>query len=377
MELRAWVEVELAAVRDNARLVRRRTGSRVMAVLKADAYGLGALAMARALEGAVDFFAVANPGEAFELRDAGIAAPLFVLGAVFPDEIPGLAGRGISFAVHDAGTRDQLLKRSPSLKSSARVHLKVDTGMSRLGFAPARLAETAALLRDAPGVRLEGVFSHLAAPPREHPDFCRLQVRRFRRCLGLMRRAGTPPLLAHLAATSGITQAPGTAFDMVRPGLILYGYDCSGRPAEGGYRPALTLKSRVVAVREVPRGATVGYGRSFTAERKTRLAILPIGYADGYRRHLSNRGSVLWRGTSLPVAGTVCMDMTIVDATGRQVRPGDEVVLMGRQGDASLEPADLAAAAGTNAYEIITGLAGRRVKKVYLADGASSRPGAG
>lgn len=369
METRAWLEVDLAAVRYNAGLIRKQTGRRLLAVIKANAYGQGAVPVARCLEGAVAGFGVAAPQEALALRQAGVPGPILVLGAVFPGDFADLAAAGVAFTVTDPSLAAALAAVAPGLPRPAVVHLKVDSGLGRLGVPPGEVRTVFERLAGCPGLSVAGIFSHLAVCPAADPAFCRRQLDVFTACLdslGGRRRS----LLAHLAASAAISNCPETYLDLVRPGLLLFGYSDGGRPAGQGFRPALALKSRVACVRRIAAGASVSYGRTFTATRPTDLAILPLGYADGYRRGLSNRASVIWQGKRLPVAGVICMDMTMVDVTGQPVRPGDTVTLMGADGAAAVDPAELAALAATNPREILTGFGAPRVSRVYRGGAA-------
>jgi len=362
--LRVWAEVDLDAVVHNLQVITRLASpARVMAVVKADAYGHGAVALARALESAgAAALGTSTVLEGLTLREAGVRAPIVVLGPVRGEEEEAFDAELAVTVVDEEGLRAAAAV-GRRLGRPAPVHLKIDTGMTRLG-APAH--EVRVLLDRAAqaDLRLEGIFTHLAAAESD-PDFTRDQVTRF---VPLAEAARTrfPRILRHAANTAGMLTLPEARFEMVRVGLGLYGL--LPRPAPGApldLRPAMSLWSRVVQVRDVPAGVTVSYGRTHRTAAPTRIATVAIGYGDGYPRLLSNRGEMLVGGRRCPVVGHVTMDYTMIDVGPQDpVAPGDAVMVFGP----GLSVHAVAEAASTIAYEILCGI-GPRVYRVYRAGG--------
>jgi alanine racemase len=345
----------------------------VWAVLKADAYGHGAPAVARTLERArVDGFCVALLEEAVELREAGIQAPILVMGGHYGGAYEEVVARDLTPVVHDAGQVEAFarLVRSGVAPKPARVHLKVDTGMARLGVTMGELPALARALAETPEVRVEGLMTHLACADAETHDGTGQQLERFEAATELLARHGIKPLLRHAANSAALlrSQAP---LDAVRPGLALFGVAprAGGRELATDLKPAMRVRTEVVACREVAEGSPVGYGATWTAPRRSRIATVPMGYADGLSRRVGNRGHLIVRGVRAPIVGAVSMDMTMVDVTdvpGAAV--GDEVVVLGSQegpgGRASISADEIAAHADTIAWEVLTSVS-RRVPRFY------------
>ncbi len=366
---RAIARVDLAAVRHNAAVLARAAGrARLMAVVKADGYGHGAVPVARAaLEGGAAALAVASAAEARELRDAGVAAPVLVMGPLAGGEWDVAAEAGAEVVAWTPESVGRLAAASAARGAPARVHLKLDTGMGRLGARPedvAALADAAA----ADGVEVAGIMTHFAAADErdgENASFMAEQLVRFRAAAAAL-RPRFPDAELHAANSAAVLRDPAAAFDMVRCGIALYG--CSpfgGDPAEHGLRPAMSVVSRLAAVRTVRSRESVGYGRSWRAARGTRVGLVPVGYADGYARALSGSADVLVRGRRAPVIGAVSMDQITVDlGPGAPEEVGDEVVLLGSQGRERVSAEELAAARGTISYEI-TCAVGARIPRVH------------
>ncbi len=353
------MKVSTGAVAANARLFRSLIPGRVkmMCVVKANAYGHDGVRTAkRLLEAGADAFAVAIVEEAEALRRAGVEAPILILGGACEESLRQAVRAGASQAVYAPEMLDVLQQEALRAGVRAKAHLKVDTGMSRIGVRDGAALE--ALLdrwRRCPDVEMEGAFTHFCAGDSD-PEFTALQNRRFAAALAKIREAGFRPV-AHAAATCTMLN-PALQYDMVRPGIGLYG---TGVPElEGRLQYAQTLSTRPIRLQRIATGDTVGYGRAFAAQRDTLVMTLPIGYGDGYPRLLGNRASVLVRGRRAPVIGRVCMDMIMADVTDIPgVSLGDEVVLMGRQGDERITPDELAECAGTIPYEIMLGFGAR------------------
>lgn len=347
------------ALRDNFRAVRAYLGGdvRYLAVVKADAYGHGARDVSRiALSEGAAGLAVALVEEGVALRDAGIDAPILVLGGVSADGAREAVRRRIAVALYDQGTLRALSDEARRSGVPALVHLKIDTGMGRVGVrGDAALDRLLGALKSSPAVLCEGVFTHFAAA--DDPGFTALQNERFARALARVRAEGFRPM-AHAAASEALLRYPACRYDCVRPGVVLYG--ASVNVLCPGIRPAQRLTTRAVRLETIEAGETVGYGRTFTANRATVVATLPVGYGDGYPRALSGKASALVRGARVPLIGRVCMDMLMVDATEVPgVSENDEFVLLGDQGDQRITPDELAALSEKIPYEIMLGFSPR------------------
>ncbi len=362
----AWVEVDLGALRRNADVLKSLVGpqTQICPVVKANAYGHGLARVAQALHdvSGVWGFAVARGEEALALREAGLRSPVLVLGPPPADGAAELARSGVTVGI---GSEQDLRSVAAQLADAGLpidAHLKVNSGMCRLGVEVGEVASLAAQMAQGP-VRLAGVYSHLATTESADLAFSREQLASFRRALEALPAAG---LVRHLANSAGLVRLPEARFDLVRPGAILYGLNPGMPPAEmPQVEPALRLVARVAEVKTLPPGCTVGYGRRHRIDRESTIALVPVGYADGYPRALGGEGDVLIGGRRARVVGAVNMDSITVDVTGLPgVRPGDEVVLIGRQGGELIAVEELARRAGTIPHEIPTRL-GPRLPRVY------------
>jgi alanine racemase len=358
-------------------VVRRIVGPsvRIMAVVKANAYGHGAVPVARTLISAgASWLGVASIAEAHELRQAGgIAAPILVLGGIEAAHVDEAIGLDLTAVVWDLTGAARLAAAVPR-GARLSVHLKVDTGMHRLGADPSSLGELAAGLGKLP-FAVTGVMSHLAcADEPGHPTLAEQRVE-FERGLKALTANGVEPGIRHLANSAGLLADPRTHFDMVRPGIMLYGgLPHPSHAASAPLEPVMHFSTRIAQLRELPVGASVGYGHTFTCRRPTRIAVLPIGYADGYLRSLSNRGEVLVRGCRAPVVGRISMDHTTVDVTDVPgAATGDTVTLWGEDGGARLDVMEIGARAGTIGYELLSRV-GSRVPRVHFGGEGASKP---
>jgi alanine racemase len=361
---RVWAEIDLDAITHNLTVFTRLVApARVMAVVKADAYGHGAAAVARAVEaGGAAALGTATVGEAVALREEGVRLPIVVLGPARGEEEAALAAE-VAVTVVDAEGFQAASAAARRRGATARVHIKVDTGMTRLGADPERLGDMLDRAPSGDHVRVEGVFTHLAAA-EDDPEFTREQVARFATAARTV-RARFPAALRHVTATAGTLTAPGARFEMVRLGLGLYGLLPAPHLAAmvpEPLRPAMSLWSRVVQVRSVPAGTRVSYGRTYRTAGRTRVATVSVGYADGFPRLLGNRGRMSIGGRFYPVAGHVTMDYTMLDLgpDGPPVRVGEPVMVFGP----GLPAEEVAAAASTVGYEILCGV-GPRVARIY------------
>ncbi len=378
----SWVETDLAAVRHNVRAIKQflGPGRHLWAVVKANAYGHGAVPTATAaLESGADGIAVSCLNEAAELRmDAAIRAPLLVLAAGEPRAAAWMVRLEIIQTACEPPMVEALSRAAQRLQKPARVHLKVDTGMGRLGVRPEDVLEFTRFLTGLPGVQLEGVFSHLATAESDDPAYAQLQYERFTKAVEDVSATGARPGMCHLANSAAALRFPEMLLDAVRAGLLIYGIqpDAPGL-APLDLRPAMTWKTRLSFLHRLLAGCSVSYGSTYVTERERLVGVLPLGYADGYPRHASNRGHVLLRGQPCPVIGVVCMDHLMIDATGAEgAEVGDEVVLLGRQGNSTITANRLAEWAGTVVHEVPT-VIGRRVKRVYLDREEPLDPGPG
>lgn len=376
---RVWVEIDLGAIRRNyERIARKVAPARVLCVLKANAYGLGVANYARALAGTnCAGFGVAEPYEALELKkclaELGVKKDIQILSSILPDEVAAMVAADVVLPIIDLAEARQINAAAQKLHKKARVHIKIDSGMGRLGIlladAPAVLTELAALK----GLAVEGVFTHCPMAYDPTDPYTARQIARFAAFVKEAEKDGFRFKEVHMAASDAINNFPRTAkapFNVVRTGINLHGsFDPNGRRALK-VEPVLSLKTRVAQVRELPAGTTLGYGRTWCLAEKTRIATISAGYADGLPLALSNRGSVFIKGVRCPIVGRISMDYTTVDVSRvPRVEAGDEVICFGKCGKESITPDDWAAIKGTHAYDIICSLGGR-VKRVAVGGNA-------
>ncbi len=361
--------VDLDALRWNYRQIRAKVGPgvKILSMVKANAYGHGAPRIAEVLaaEGS-DAFGVATAEEGLELREAEIRAPILVVGGAYPEQLELFQKNELTPVVHDAESLARLDDGAHKLGLTLKVHLKVDTGMGRIGFLSSDLTSWLPLLKPLRALEIEGVFSHFSHADNVAGDYTRHQVEVFRHLLEQLRAEGIVPALVHMANSAATITLPDAYFNMVRPGLMLYGvYPSPAMAGQISLRPALSWKSRVLQLKKVSAGTSISYRRTFITKRESLIATVPVGYADGYSRRFSNLGAMLIHGKRAPVAGTVCMDLTMIDVTDiRGVQQGDEVVLLGRQGNAVISADEMAAWSNTISYEILTSI-GTRVPRIY------------
>ena len=361
--------ISLGAIARNAGRLRQVIGPRVgiIAVVKADAYGHGAVRVARQLEGlGIQGFGVATVEEGVELREAGVRSPVLIMGAAYGEDHEEVIAQGLTPMVGVAGDVERFAmaaRRRRILRLP--VHLKVDTGMSRLGVTTSRFQDFLRACAEHPSVRVDGMATHYACADMDDPAPTEAQLERFVACLDQARAMGADPQQIHTANSAAALRFPRTRFDLVRPGIALYGALPSPAVEDPGLEPCLSWRTRINALRRVPAGAAVSYGGTWVAPRPSVIATLPVGYADGYHRSMSNNARVLVRSHRVRQVGTICMDLCMADVTDLPgVSVGDEVMLMGRQGDAVITPDDLAGWAGTIPYEILCGIT-RRVPRIY------------
>lgn len=358
-----WIEIDLDAIGDNVESIARIVGPRVaiMAVLKADAYGHGAIRTARTvLQHGAQALAVATLGEAVLLRNAGIVAPILVLGYTPPWQVRDALRRDVQITIFDDEVAHECALAAQDLALRAQVHVKVDTGMARLGLQPAEAVPFLHRLHDLQSIEVAGLFTHFATADSADETFAREQIRRFKQVVDEAAAAGIRPRLVHAANSAALLRYREAHWDMVRPGIALYGLDPSPEtrcPPE--FQPALAFKTAVAQVKTLPPGTPVSYGATYITSGETRIATIPVGYADGFRRSPAWR-EVLVRGQRAAVVGRVCMDYTMLDVTAiAGLSVGDEVVLIGHQGSDTISAEEVADWLGTINYEVIAALLSR------------------
>lgn len=363
------VEIDLDAISENVRAIREAVGPdvKIMPAVKADGYGHGSVPVSRAaISGGADVLGVASLEEAMTLRDSGITAPILILGCSTYDSTPDIVEYGISATVCDMGFAQALSDEATRRGKKALAHVKVDTGMGRIGVPPSEAARLVTSMIELPSVELEGIFTHF--PSSDEPDrsFTEWQINTFKSLLSELDVRGITPTITHAANSAAVLDYPDASLDMVRPGLIVYGlYPTPNASRSIKLRPALTFKTRIMFIKESPAGTTVSYGRTYTTRRTTKVATIAVGYADGYDRDLSNRGEVAVREHRAPVIGRVCMDQTMIDVTDVPgVEVGDEVILLGGGFD-FLSVERVAAMINTIPHDVICAI-GKRVPRVHI-----------
>jgi len=355
-------EIDLHALTHNYGEVTRRVGGRkVLAVVKAQAYGHGAVSVARHLAGlGASMFGVALVEEGRELRDAGITAPILVMGPVFPEQAAELVRVDLTPVVYTLPVTQALSEAAGKAGRTVPVHVKVDTGMGRIGVSPEEAVQFIDTISKLPGIVVEGMMTHFADADLRDKKFAAAQLDRFEALIGSLDAKGITVPLRHAANSAAVLEYDRALLTMVRPGLMLYGYNPLESGAVADVRPVLSLVTRIAYVKKVPAGVPISYGRTFVTKRESLIATIPIGYADGYSRSLSNRGEAIVGEKRVPVAGRVCMDMIMLDVTDVPgVAAGDEAVLIGSRGKERITADDIAAKTGTIAYEVLCGISGR------------------
>lgn len=372
---RYCANIDLDAFEHNISQIKKKLapGTKLCCVIKANAYGHGSVELAGFLEKlGVDYLATACVDEALELRFSKIDAPILILGETDSEQFEDAVRHRITLTIFNKEDAKKLSETACRLGMEARVHIKLDTGMSRIGFfstasAADEIAEIAAL----PGIAMEGLFTHFACADMEGREKTETQIDRYRQMLGWLSDRGVQIPVRHCANSAGIMEYDEVYMDMVRAGIIIYGLYPSDEISHEtlDLRPVMSLKSHVTHVKTIGEGVEVSYGGTFKAEKDTVLATIPVGYADGYLRALSNKGSVLIRGKRAPIRGRVCMDQFMVDVTDiPDVSVGDEVTLVGTDGDAVLSVEEVSGLAGSFNYEFVCDVA-RRVPRVYYRNG--------
>lgn len=369
-------DVDLAALRENFRAVSHLTRTElpaagvaarpgILAVVKANAYGHGAEAVGLALQDAgATMLACADVEEGIELREAGVHLPILVFGALSVSDLEGVFTHDLTPTISTPQAGRALQQAAVARRVELQCHLKIDTGMNRFGFRFDNLSRTAAEVAGHRNLRVDAVYTHFATADDADSPFFAEQRTRFDRAVGALARLGIRPRLRHAANSAALLRDERVWYDLVRPGLLLYGVVPPPLASALELKPVLTLRSRLVAVKGLRPGDGIGYGQTCVVHEPRTIGVVPAGYADGLDRRLAERGWVLVRGRRVPIVGAVSMDSLTIDVTGLDVAPGDEVVLLGRQGDAVIDAREMASMIGTIPYEVLCRL-GSRIQRVY------------
>lgn len=367
--LPTWLEIDLDRLDRNLERIQRQVGRDVALLLtvKADAYGHGAVQIARAAAARVRMFGVATVDEALELREAGIRTDVLILSPILESEIPAVARHGFAITISSSDFADAIASHAPGLAIDA--HVEVDTGMGRTGVSEEGAFDEIRRIAVAPGVRLRGLYTHFPVSDSD-AEYTRAQVARFIELVARLRASGIDVPLIHSANSAAVDGVRESHMDMIRPGLLAYGLHPTGASPGVDVEPIMSWKTRIVRVRRVPAGKTISYARSFTTARESVIGVVPVGYGHGYPLHLSGRGFMLVSGSRVPIVGRVTMDMTMVDLTDLPAIPvpGDEVVLVGTQERETLTFHDLASWGDTICYEVMCGIS-KRVPRTYFRRG--------
>ena len=364
-----FAEIDLGAIRYNIRRIRDIVGKdiNILGIVKADAYGHGMKEVSRVIiEEGVEYLGVASLDEARELRDAGMKDRIIILGSILPGEAEGVLRFNVIQTVSDLGIAKTLSRLAEKKNRIVKIHAKIDTGMGRIGVWHKDAIHFVKELARLNNIKIEGIFTHFPSA-EDDKAFTQGQLKDFKSLIEELWRYNIDIPLKHTSNSVALVDFKDAHMNMVRPGLIMYGlYPRNDLMRRLGLKPALSLKTKVVYVKPVSKGRSISYGRTHITKKDTKIATIPVGYGDGYSRHLSNNADVLIRGKRVPVVGRVCMDMSMVDVGNLgKVKVGDEAVLIGRQGKEIIRAEELAKAMRTIPYEVVCNI-GRRVPRVYL-----------
>ena len=365
-----WVEIEEKAIRENIRRIQALIGPeiKIMAVLKAEAYGHGAVRVAQiAMEEGIDWFGVATPEEGIALRQAGLKTNILVFGPLLPEQAATFCDYNLVSTITMRESAEALSVEACRHNVEMKIHIKIDTGMGRIGFRPEIAKEEIRKILVLPRLKVDGIYSHFATADSPDLTYAEKQLATFRNLLFHLDSEGIKFPLKHLANSGGIINLPASYFDMVRAGIIIYGLYPSPESKQSrlALKPAFSLKTKVVQVKRVPVGTGISYGQFYHTKKETTIATLPIGYADGWSRALSEKAEVLIKGEQYPLVGKICMDQCMVEVGDAPVQVGDEVVLIGQQGAKQITVDQVASWLDTINYEIICGIS-FRVPRVYV-----------
>ena len=371
---RVWLEIDLDAVAHNIKTIRRIAGknSEIMAVVKANAYGHDAIEISRvALESGATWLGVGALEEGIILRKAGIKAPILLLGLTPEDQVDCLLFYDLVPTICDLQTVKALSQTAVKYKKNARIHIKIDTGMRRLGIKSEEALDFIKRIKKMNNIEIEGLYTHLAAADEEDKSYTELQFAQYKRVVDELEREDIHVPLKHMANSAAILDLPYTYLEMVRPGITIYGlFPLPLAKRTIKLKPVVKFKTKIIFIKKVSTGESIGYGRAYTTIKETTVATLPVGYADGYPRLLSDTGEVLVKGRRAPIIGRICMDLCMIDVTNIPgVQVGEEVVLWGRQEGENISVEEIAEKTGTINYEIICMVDKPRVSKVFIKNG--------
>ena len=364
-----WVEIDLNALRHNLLAIRKWVGPqiKILGIVKADAYGHGDYEVSRVLlNNGVEMLGIAILEEGIQLRDKGIKAPLLLLGGIFEEQIDTVIQYGLTPTIYDLKLAEVLSKRAYYFNTIMKVHVYVDTGMGSIGVKHDKAVEFVKFAKNLKNLLIEGIYTHCSSSDEKDSAFTNLQIKRFRDVLDALDASKACIPLRHMANSGAILGYPEAYFTMVRPGLSLYGlYPSADVSRDIGIRPVMSFKTRIIHIKDMESGDVVGYDRAYRITKPTRVATLPMGYADGYNRLLSNQGEVIIRSKKASIIGRVCMDQCFVDVTNiKDVSVGDEVVLYGRQAQESIPIESIAKQLNTIPYEVTCSIS-KRVPRIY------------
>jgi alanine racemase len=369
-----WVEIDLDAIAQNVRNIKTLIGEKIelMAVVKGNAYGHDILEISSiVLKNGATRLAVARLEEGIFLRKVGITVPILVLGLTPKQQVELLVSYNITPTVCRYETIEKLSGFAVKEDKTAKVHIKVDTGMGRIGIFPKHVLDFVTKVKAFKNIEIEGIFTHFSVADEKDKDYTETQFKKFTEIFTILEKEGIEIPIKHVGNSATFLDFPHMWLDLVRPGISIYGlYPSTEVQKTAKLNSAHSFKTRIIFLKELPVGESIGYGRTFTTKRRTKVASLPVGYADGYNRHLSNQGEVLVRGRRFPVIGRVCMDQCMIDVTNLpQVEVGDEVVLWGRQGQEEITVEEIADKIGTINYEIVHLPDKKRVAKLFIKYG--------
>ena len=370
---RNHIKINLDNIYKNIEVLKKNAGEHtgLVAVIKTDGYGHGAVPIAKTVEDKVEAYAVATIEEAFNLRSHNLDKPIYVLGFVHESQFKKMIEQEIRPAIFEDETAKKISEIALSINIKAKIHIKIDTGMGRIGFADNdNSVEIIKKINDLDGVEIEGIFTHFAASDEADKKSANNQLDRFKRIINSLTENGVDIPIKHMYNSAALIDFDEDIFNQARAGIALYGLypseEVNKKRAE--LLPALSLYTHIIYIKTVPVGSGISYGSTFVANRETRVATLPIGYGDGYKRNLSNKGYVIIRGKRAPIIGRVCMDQMMVDVTDIEAYEGDEVTLIGKDEDEEITVEELSALAGTFNYEFVCDL-GKRIPRVYYRNG--------
>lgn len=373
---RSWAEVNLDNIAHNVQEIKRIVdkNAEILAVVKADAYGHGVMEVSKTLlENGVSRLAVSMLDEAIQLRKNGIEVPILVLSYTDPGRAEEIIKNGITQTVFSHDLAESLSQAAQRLEKNVKIHIKIDTGMTRVGFMPGYSAvKNVISISKLPRIIIEGLYTHFASADEKDKVYTNMQFERFTSIVNELNRVGVYIPVKHVCNSAGIIEFPHMHFNMVRPGIALYGLypSLDVNKEKIKLKPAMTLKANIILVKDVEKETCISYGRIFKTKRDSRIATIPIGYADGYTRLLTNKGEVLINGQRAPIVGKICMDQCMVDISNIKgdVNVGDEVVLFGQQGEEEINVDELAHSIGTISYEVVS-IIGKRIPRVYFKNG--------